>query len=436
MTITLLFVCFFGLLAFGMPIAFAVGVASLIIIAIDPTMIAYIVTSKFFAGIDSFTLLAIPFFIFAGELCTASGLTARIVRFANVLVGRFFKVGLAYVNVLSSMLFAGVSGSITADSAAMGSLLIPSMKKEGYDADYAVAVTATSGTIGALIPPSILMVLYGSLTNLSVGQLFLGGIIPGFIFAATLMIVATLLGRARGYDFRVTDVDDVSDEPYWKELLVSFRDASIALIIPVIIVGGIVGGFATPTEAGVLAVACAAIAGVFFYRTLDWTAIYEASFRTAILTSVVMAIIAFSTLFSDILTRNDFQNWLLDNIEVISDNRYVHLTLIMLLMFVLGFVLDVTAMLIMFAAPLSAIGLTLGFDPIHYGVLIVMVSLLGACTPPVGTLLLIGCSIAGIPLTRVIGAVAWFVGAQLVVCIFLMFVPEAITFVPNLVFGR
>ena len=436
MTITLLFACFFGLLAFGMPIAFAVGVASLIIIAIDPTMIAYIVTSKFFAGIDSFTLLAIPFFIFAGELCTASGLTARIVRFANVLVGRFFKVGLAYVNILSSMLFAGVSGSITADSAAMGSLLIPSMKREGYDADYAVAVTATSGTIGALIPPSILMVLYGSLTNLSVGQLFLGGIVPGIIFAATLMIVATLLGRARGYDFRVSDIDNVSDEPYWKELLVSFRDASIALIIPVIIVGGIVGGFATPTEAGVLAVACAAIAGVFFYRTLDWRAIYEASFRTAILTSVVMAIIAFSTLFSDILTRNDFQNWLLGNIEVVSDNRFVHLTLILLLMFVLGFVLDVTAMLIMFAAPLSAIGMTLGFEPIHYGVIIVMVSLLGACTPPVGTLLLIGCSIAGIPLTRVVGTVAWFVGAQLLVCIFLMFVPEAITFVPNLVFGR
>lgn len=436
MTITLLFACFFGLLAFGMPIAFAVGVSSLIIIATDPTMIAYIVTSKFFSGIDSFTLLAIPFFIFAGELCTASGLTARIVRFANVLVGRFFKVGLAYVNILSSMLFAGVSGSITADSAAMGSLLIPSMKKEGYDADYAVAVTATSGTIGALIPPSILMVLYGSLTNLSVGQLFLGGIVPGFLFAATLMLVACLLGRARGYDFRVSDVDEVSDDPYWKELLISFRDASIALIIPIIIVGGIVGGFATPTEAGVLAVACAAIAGVFFYRTLDWSAIYETSFRTAILTSVVMAIIAFSTLFSDILTRNDFQNWLLGNIELVSDNRFVHLTLILLLLFVLGFVLDVTAMLIMFAAPLSAIGLTLGFDPIHYGVIIVMVSLLGACTPPVGTLLLIGCSIAGIPLTRVVGTVTWFVGAQLLVCIFLMFVPEAITFVPNLVFGR
>ncbi|HAW45928.1 MAG TPA: hypothetical protein DCX34_01605 [Roseovarius sp.] len=436
MTITLLFACFFGLLAFGMPIAFAVGVSSLIIIAIDPTMIAYIVTSKFFSGIDSFTLLAIPFFIFAGELCTTSGLTARIVRFANVLVGRFFKVGLAYVNILSSMLFAGVSGSITADSAAMGSLLIPSMKKEGYDADYAVAVTATSGTIGALIPPSILMVLYGSLTNLSVGQLFLGGIVPGFLFAVTLMLVAYLLGRARGYDFRVSDVEAISDDPYWKELLISFRDASVALIIPVIIVGGIVGGFATPTEAGVLAVACAAIAGVFFYRTLDWNAIYEASFRTAILTSVVMAIIAFSTLFSDILTRNDFQNWLLGNIELVSDNRFVHLTLILLLLFVLGFVLDVTAMLIMFAAPLSAIGLALGFDPIHYGVIIVMVSLLGACTPPVGTLLLIGCSIAGIPLTRVVGTVTWFVGAQLLVCIFLMLVPEAITFLPNLVFGR
>ncbi|MBW3097214.1 TRAP transporter large permease [Pseudohoeflea coraliihabitans] len=436
MTITILFISFFALLALGMPIAFAVGVASLLIIALDPTLLAYIVTSKFFAGIDSFTLLAIPFFIFAGELCTESGLTARIVHFANVLVGRFFRVGLAYVNILSSMIFAGVSGSITADSAAMGSLLIPSMKKEGYDSDYAVAVTATSGTIGALIPPSILMVLYGSLTSLSVGQLFLGGIVPGFLFGATLMIVAYVVGRLRGYDFRISDVAGASEGPYWKELLRAFRSASIALIIPLIIVGGIVGGFATPTEAGVLAVACALIAGLFFYRTLSWRRIYEASYRTALLTAVVMAIIAFSTLFSDILTRNDFQNWLLGNIGMVSENRYVYLTLILLMLFVLGFVLDVTAMLIMFAAPLSAIGLTLGFDPIHFGVIIVMVSLLGACTPPVGTLLLIGCSIANIPLTRVVGTVAWFVGAQLLVCIFLMFVPEAVTFVPNLVFNR
>ncbi|WP_026379098.1 TRAP transporter large permease [Afifella pfennigii] len=436
MMIAILFLCFFGLLVLGMPIAFAIAVSSMLIIAIDPTLIAYIVTSKFFAGIDSFTLLAIPFFIFAGELCTASGLTARIVKLADVLVGRFFRVGLAYVNVLSSMIFAGVSGSITADSAAMGSLLIPSMKKAGYDADYAVAVTATSGTIGALIPPSILMVLYGSLTNLSVGQLFLGGMIPGILFGLALITVSYIVGRVRGYDFRVSDFSRPDDQPYWKELLLAVRGASIALIIPLIIVGGIVGGFATPTEAGVLAVACALVAGLFFYRTLTWGNIYDVAYRTAILTAVVMAIIGFSTLFSDILTRNDFQNWLLGNLALISDNRFVYFALILLLLFVLGFVLDVTAMLIMFGAPLAAIGVSLGFDPIHYGVIIVMVSLIGACTPPVGTLLLIGCSIADIPLTRAIGTVSWFVGALLLVCLFLMFVPEAITWLPSLVFGR
>ncbi|MCB8838055.1 TRAP transporter large permease [Aurantimonas sp. VKM B-3413] len=436
MTIAILFVCFFLLIAIGTPIAFAIGAASLFIIAIDPGMIAYIVTSKFFSGIDSFTLLAIPFFIFAGELCTDSGLTARIVRFSHVLVGRFFRVGLAYVNILSSMIFAGVSGSITADSAAMGSLLIPSMKKAGYDADYAVAVTATSGTIGALIPPSILMVLYGSLTSLSVGQLFLGGIVPGFLFGASLIVVATIVGRLRGYDFRGAEAAMTSNTPYWLELLVSFRDASIALIIPLIIIGGIVGGFATPTEAGVLAVACAMIAGLFFYGTLTAKKIYDAAFRSAILTAVVMAIIAFSTLFSDILTRYNFQDWLLHAIGMASDNRYVHLSLIMTMLFVMGFVLDVTAMLIMFAAPLAAIGHLLGFDPIHYGVIIVMVSLLGACTPPVGTLLFIGCSIAGIPLTSVVRVTACFVGVQFLVCLLLMFVPQAITFVPSLVFGR
>ncbi|MCF8502976.1 MAG: TRAP transporter large permease, partial [Rhodospirillum sp.] len=347
-----------------------------------------------------------------------------------------FRVGMAYVNVLSSMIFAGVSGSITADSAAIGSLLIPSMKKTGYDANYAVSLTATAGTIGALIPPSILMVVYGSLTSLSVGKLFLGGVIPGILFGIVLMSVAYVMGRARGYDFRSVGRSEEAGMPYWKELAVSFRDASIALIIPFIIVGGIVTGVATPTEAGVLADASALLAGIFLYRSLNWKAVYEAAYRTALLTAVVMAIIGLSTLFSDILTRNNFQSWLLDNLALVSDNRYVHFGLILMLLFVLGFVLDVTAMLIMFGAPLAAIGYTLGFDPIHFGVIVVMVSLIGACTPPVGTLLMIGCTIAKIPLSNVIGTVIWYVLGLLLVSLFLMFIPEAITWIPSLVFDR
>lgn len=432
--ITALFAIFFVLILIGMPIAFAIGLSALAIILYDPLLIPYIVPSKFFSSIDSFTLMAIPFFIFAGELCTESGLTRRIIHFADVLVGRHFRVGLAYVNVLSSMIFAGVSGSITADSAAIGSLMIPSMRRSGYDANYAVSITATAGTIGALIPPSILMVVYGSLTGLSVGRLFLGGIVPGVLFGVGLMTVAYVMGRARGYDFRTARAED-ADKPYWRELWEAFLQSAVALVIPLIIVGGIVGGIATPTEAGVLADACALLAGVVLYRTMGWREVYNAAYRTALLTAIVMAIIGFSALFADILTRNDFQSWLLDSLSVISDSRYVYFLLILLMLFVLGFVLDVTAMLIMFGAPIAAIGTTLGFDPIHFGVIVVMVSLIGACTPPVGTLLMIGCSIAGVPLRSVVGTVIWYVLAMMVISVLLMFFPSLITAIPNAVFG-
>ncbi len=435
MMITILFISFFLLIFIGMPIAFAIGFSALIVIAFDPQLIAYIVPAKFFSGVDSFTLLAIPFFIFTGELCSDSGLTKRIVHFANVLVGRHFKVGLAYVNVMSSMIFAGVSGSITADSTAIGSLIIPAMRKVGYHADYTIAVTATSGTIGALIPPSILMVIYGSLTNLSVGKLFLGGVVPGLLIGAGLMIVAGLVGRARGYDFRGVE-GEKSTEPYWIELLLSFRDAGPALVIPTIIIGGIITGVATPTEAGVLAVACAYLTGTFLYRTLNTKKVFEAAYRSALLTGVVMAIIGLSTLFADILTRHQFQSWLLGNLSLISDNHYVYFLLIVLLVFVLGFVLDVTALLIMFAPQLASIGTQLGFDSIHFGVIIVMAALIGACTPPVGTLLLVGCSIAKVPLSEGMNCIWWFVGVMLIISMVLIFFPPLITFIPDLVFQR
>jgi len=433
--ITVLFLIFFFLIFIGMPIAFAIGFSSLIVIALDPQIIAYIVPAKFFSGIDSFTLLAIPFFIFTGELCSDSGLTKRIVHFANVLVGRHFKVGLAYVNVVSSMIFAGVSGSITADSTAIGSLIIPAMRKVGYHADYTIAVTATSGTIGALIPPSILMVIYGSLTNLSVGKLFLGGMVPGLLIGLGLIIVAGVIGRIRGYDFRAIEGEQ-SEHPYWKELLIAFKDAGPALIIPTIIIGGIITGVATPTEAGVLAVACAYLTGAFLYRSLDFKTVCGAAYRSALLTSVVMAIIGLSTLFADILTRHHFQDWLLGNISLISDNRFVYFALIVFLVFVLGFVLDVTALLIMFAPQLAIIGSQLGFDSIHFGVIIVMVALIGACTPPVGTLLLVGCSIARVPLSEGLRCIWWFVGAMLLISLVLIVIPDFITFLPNLVFSR
>lgn len=413
-----------------MPIAFAIGLASLAIILLDGRMPLTLVPSRMFAGMDSFPLMAIPFFILTGELCNASGLTERIIRLANVLVGRHVRAGLAKVNIVASMLFAGVSGSVTADSSAMGSLLIPAMTRSGYGRDYSVAVTATSSTVGALIPPSILMVLYGFLAQVSIGRLFLGGFVPGLMVGGALLLVAHLVAVRRGYDFR--DTLEPGAVPGLGE---AFKDAWLALVIPLVIMGGIVGGIFTPTEAGVIAVALALVAGVVVYRTLNGRALHGAFLDAAITTTIVMFILATSSVFANLLARARFQSLLVDGLAALSPDPTIQLLAIMTFLFVLGFVIDVTALLIMFAAPLAIIGITLGFDPVHFGVVIVLISLIGAVTPPVGTLLLLSCGIAGIPLSHVLKVIWPFIAALVAVNLVLVFVPELVLFVPRLFFG-
>lgn len=427
----LLFSVFGVLLVVGVPIAFAIGLASLAVILIDGRLPLTLVPSRMFAGMDSFPLMAIPFFILTGELCNASGLTERIIRLANVMVGRHVRAGLAKVNIVASMLFAGVSGSVAADSSAMGSLLIPAMTRSGYGRDYSVAVTATSSTVGALIPPSILMVVYGFLAQVSIGQLFLGGFVPGLMVGGALLVVAHFVAVRRGYDFR----DAGPETGGLSELVSALKGAALALLIPLIIIGGIVGGIFTPTEAGVIAVACALVAGVLVYRTLHYRALHAAFVNAAITTTIVMLILGTSALFANLLARARFQSLLLDGLAAISADPTLQLLTIMAFLFVLGFVIDVTALLIMFAAPLAVVGASLGYDPVHFGVVIVLIALIGAVTPPVGTLLLLSCGIAGIPLSQALRVIWPFVGALLAVNLLIVFVPELVLFVPRLFFG-
>ena len=430
--ITLLFSVFFVLLVAGIPIAFTIGLSSLGVILVEGRLPGIIVISKMFAGMDSFPLMAIPFFILTGTLANASGLTERIITLANAVVGHRVRAGLAQVNIVASMIFAGISGSVVADSSAMGSILIPGMTKAGFDKDYSVAVTATSSTIGALIPPSVVMVIYGFQAEQSIGRLFLGGAIPGFLVGFALMVVAHVVAVRRGYRFTT----EATGKTYWQELWEALRYSGLALVVPVIIVGGIVGGICTPTEAGVLASACVLLIGGPVYRTLRWRNIEEAFVEAAVTTGVVMLILGVSAIFANILTRAHFQTQVLGFLQMLAGgNAMVQLFVVMAFLLFLGLLVDVTPILIMFGASLAALCLQMGFDPIHFGVVVVMATLIGACTPPVGMLLILNCGIAGIRLSESFRILWPFVLALIFVCILVAIFPELTLFLPRLMFG-
>lgn len=414
-----------------MPIAFVIGVSSLGIILFEGRLPISIVVSKMFAGMDSFPLMAIPFFVLTGTLANACGITERIIKLANALVGHRVRAGLAHVNIVASMIFAGISGSVVADSSAMGSILIPGMTKAGFDKDYSVAVTATSSTIGAVIPPSIVMIIYGFQAEQSIGRLFLGGAIPGFLIGVALMLVAHVVAVRRGYQFKIKE----TGKSYLQELWEAFRQSGLALVIPFIIVGGIVGGVFTPTEAGVVAAASVFVIGGGLYRALNWRLIEEAFVDAAVTTTVVMLILGVSAIFANILTRAHFQTEMLEFLGLLAADPMTQLFIIMAFLFVLGFFIDVTPILIMFGASLAILGTQLGFDPIHFGVVVVMTTLIGSVTPPVGVLLILNCGIAGIRLSDSFRVLWPFVGALLFVCFLSAIFPELVLFLPRVLFG-
>ena len=422
---------FFTFMFMGIPIAFTIGASALGVIVTEGRLPVVIVISKIFAGMDSFPLMAIPFFVLTGTLANVSGLTERIIALANAVVGHRIRAGLAHVNIVASMIFGGISGSVVADSSALGSILIPGMTKAGFHKDYSVAVTATSSTIGALIPPSIVMVIYGFQAEQSIGRLFLGGAVPGFLVGLSLMVVAHVVAVRRGYRF----VTESTGKSYLREIWEALRHGYLALVIPLIVIGGIVGGFVTPTEAGVVAAACVFLIGGVVYRTLNWRLIEDAFVEAAVTTTIVMLILGVSAIFANILTRAHFQTDTLHFLGMLATDRMIQLFIIMAFLFFLGFFVDVTPIIIMFGASLAALGNHLGFDSIHFGVVVVMTTLIGAVTPPVGVLLILNCGIAGIRLSESFKVLWPFVGALLFVCFLSAIFPEVVLFLPRLLFG-
>jgi len=377
-----------------------------------------VIITKMYSGVDSFTLLAIPFFIAAGEIMNESGITDKIVSFSKNLVGHI-KGGLAHVSIVSSMFFAGISGSATADAAALGSILIPSMKKSGIDTDFAVAVSASSSAMGPIIPPSILFVIYGSIANVSIAKLFLGGLIPGIVIGFALMLITYLYAKKRGYPSE--------KRSSLKELIKSFLNSLIALMMPIIILGGIFGGIFTATEAGVVAVVYAIIIGVFVYKKIKFEDLGRILVRASITTAIALFVISASSAFAWALAWEGFGEIVLNYLVTLSNNPTIILFLIISFVLVLGLFVEGIPVLIILSPVMLPVINGLGIDPVYFGVLLVMAIVFGSVTPPVGILTYISCAIAETTVSKVFWALWPFCGIMILVLFLCILFPQIVT---------
>ncbi len=403
----------FLLIAFGMPIAFALMVAAataMLIAGVDLIMVPI----QLFSGVNKVILLAIPLFIFMGELMGATSISDRIITLARALVG-WIRGGLAHVNVVTSMFMAEMSGSAVADAAVMSKVFVPSMEKQGYPRAFAAAVTATSATLGIIIPPSIPMVLYGVTTNTSIKDLFIAGIVPGLLLGAAFMITSYLFARREDYP------TDARFE--WPRLGQSLRQAVVPLLIPVIVVGGLIGGFVTPTEAAALGVVCALLFGTVLHRDLDLGRIYGLMLETVRQTSVVMMIIAGSAVLGQFLANERLPQQVAEGLGGITDSTVLRLLLINGFLLLLGMFLHASAAIIVVVPMLMPLAVEMGIDPVHFGVIVCLNLGIGQQTPPVASVLLTVCSTTGLRIEQVMGYGKWFILAMFIVLLVVTFMP-------------
>jgi C4-dicarboxylate transporter DctM subunit len=421
-----IFISFFLLLAFRVPVSFSLALSSILAIVFHSDMDTAIIVQRMYAATESFSLVAVPFFILAGGFMETGGISRRLVSFASALVGHI-RGGLAMVSVVASMFFAGVSGSTAADTAAVGSILIPAMERRNYGKDMATSIIACAGAIGIIIPPSIPMVILGVTAGISIGGLFLGGFIPGILIGLALMITSYLFAKKR----------DLPSEPRCSasEVWKSFCDSILAIMTALIILGGILSGIFTATEASVVAAIYAFIIGYFVYKEIKLSDVPRIMAHTAVTTGVVVMCVATASAFGWILAAERIPAMLAELVFSISTNPFTVLLLVNALMFFMGMILDVAPIIIILIPIIYPIVMKLGIDPIHFGVMTIVNMAIGQCTPPVGVALFVATGISKIPLGQMLGTYYRFIGSMLLVLLLIVAIPELITFIPRLVMG-
>lgn len=423
--VTFIVVVFFLLLLAGTPIAFSLGVtAVLAFIRMDAPFMMQLVPQRFYSGVDLFALMAMPFFMLAGDIMNRIQITHRLVRLANALVGHI-RGGLAHVNILVSIFFAGLTGAAVSDTAAIGTMLIPSMEREGYDRKFAAAVTAASSIIGPIIPPSIIMVIYGSLMRVSIAGLFAAGIVPGIMVGLSLMVLAGFVSRKRGYPKGEKRAD-------LKEVGSSLKGAVIPLLMPVIILGGILSGVFTPTEAAAVAVFYALLVGFFFYRNLSLRDIPQLLYEMVKNSGSIFVILAAAAVLGWILAMEQIPELVGAMILGVSENKIIVLLIINAILIVLGMFMDMTAALIILGPILHPLAVSVGVDPLHFGIIMVVNLNIALMTPPLGACLFVACSVSKLSLEELSREIVPYILVVIVVLLIVTYIPVISLFLPRL----
>ncbi|PMR69136.1 TRAP transporter large permease [Halomonas heilongjiangensis] len=426
MEVILLFTTFLVLLVVGLPIAFALGIASLVYLLLEGISLT-IVPQRMYAGIDTFVLLCIPGFVLAGNLMNVGNITEHIIRFSNALLGHI-RGGLGLANVGGSMIFGGISGTAVADSASIGSVMIPGMARSGYDKPFAAAVTAASSTVGPIIPPSVPMIIAGSLSGVSVGRMFLAGAVPGLLLGLAMMITVYILAVRRGYPR--------GERATFLELLREGRTAFWALLMTVIILYGIIGGFFTPTEASIVASLYALVVGMYIYKGLSWRKLPGILSDTVLTSSALLLLVGLANLFGWILTSEQVPQMIAALILSISENPLIVILILnLILLFVGAFMETIAALIILFPA-LLGVATGVGLDPVHFAVMAVLNLMIGLTTPPVGVCLFVVSGIGKLPMLTVARAIVPFLVCNIAVLLLVSYVPAVSLWLPTLIMGE
>lgn len=422
MLVALLFGTFAFCLIVGAPIGIALGLSSAVYLWFADIDLS-VVPQYMFAGMDSFVLLCIPGFVLAGNLMNGGGITDQIVRFGNALVGHV-RGGLGLANVVGSMIFAGIQGTAVAETASIGAVMIPAMKKSGYDAPFAAALTASASTVGPIIPPSVPMIIVGTLTGLSVGKMFLAGAVPGLLMGLGMMATVAILSRKRGYP-----------KGTWQgfaHLLRTSKGAFWALLMTVIILYGIVGGAFTPTEASVVAALYAFLVGLFVYRGFGLRDLPKLMIDAAIGSGALVLLVGLANVFGWIMTSEQIPQAIAAAMLSVTTNKYLIILLINILLLIVGMFMETIAALIILFPPLLQVATQVGIDPIHFAIFAVINLMIGLTTPPVGVCLFVAANIAKISLAQISRAVVPFLICNIAVLFLVSYVPAISLWLPSL----
>lgn len=410
-------------LVIGVPISIALALG-VIFFLLTSGMPLEVLTMQMYQSTTSFPLMAIPFFILAGDLMSRTGVTVRLILFSKILVGRI-KGGLAQVMVITATVFAGLSGSAVADTAAMAKVMGPDMVKDGYPKDYIAALAASCGVLGPVIPPSTMMIIYGATVNVSIGAMFLGGILPGMVLALLIMLTAYAIAVRKKFP-------KADAEFSLKILYLGLKDASLALIMPLIIIIGIRGGIFTPTEGGAVAVCYSLLLGLIVYKTLTFKDLIESLITSAITASIIMLIVAASNPFGWILNIEQIPQTMAKLVLGFTTNKIAILAVINIFLLFVGMFMETAAIIVLLGPILAPIAITAGVDPVHFGVLMVINLTIGMATPPVGVNLFVAAPIMGTTIEKITANIIPFIGAMLVALIAITYIPQIVLFLPNL----